>query len=74
MKINDKLESIISGWLSLRWFQHTAILMNQKGFSLVSLDKITILFGCFNQNLKKNAQTFYTFDRQTLIAGRYFKH
>ena len=30
--------------------------------------------GCFHQNLKKNVWMFYTFDRQTPIAGRYFKH
>ena len=29
---------------------------------------------CFHQNLRKSIRTFYTFDRQTPIAGRCFKH
>ena len=36
--------------------------LHEKEFSLVSLDKSTILSGCFHQNLKKHVRTFYTFD------------
>ena len=42
--------------------------------SLVSLEKSTILSRCFQQNLKKIDGTFYTFDQQTPIIDRYFKH
>ena len=74
-----------SGLFILRLFQHLHGFMkqenklfysNQERFSLVCLDKSTILsvfFFFFHLNLKKNVWMFYTFDRQTLIGGCYFK-
>ena len=81
-KINDKMENITSGWFFLRWFQYNiSMVLRRKEISCFthigvwfSLDKSTILSGCLYQNLTKNIRTFYTFDRQTPIADRYFKH
>ena len=85
-KINDEMENIASTWFFLSWFQHdiSKVLRNKEISCFthkpvrvwLSLDKSTILSGCFHQNLKKNKMSggFYTFDQQTSIAGRCFKH
>ena len=85
-KINDKMENTTSGWFFLSLFQNDIPMVSRKKeiscfthksirFSLVSLDnKSTILPACFHQNLKKNVQMFYTFDRQMPITNCYFKH
>ena len=84
-KINDKMENITSGWFFLHWFQHDISMVSRNKqigcfthkpirVSLVSLDKNTIFSRYFHQNLKKNVWTFYTCDRQMLIAGHYFEH
>ena len=83
-KINDKMENTTLGWFFLRWFKHDISMVSRnkqiRCFThkpirvQFSVDKSAILSGCFHQNLKKNVRMFYTFDWQTLIAGRYFKH
>ena len=67
-KINEKIENATSKWFFLRWFQHDiSIVSRNKQIGCFthkpirfyfSLDRSTILSGCFYQNLNKNVWTF----------------